>query len=246
MNTDKTKYVLFHKAKSRDNLPLALPDLCINNAKIKRENSLKFLGVMIDENLTWKTHVELAENKVSKSVGILLKASRFLNANCLRSIYFALVHPYINYANIAWASTNKTYLKRILGKQKQVAKLLSSEDLSLSSRRLMKQLNILNVYQINILQHLLFMFKAKNNIIPRAFMQTFSMIDHIYPRRFSDNSFKTCNFNLNLTRNAIGFRGPTIWNKFLTENEKSCTSIAVFKTKIKEKILNFSNELLYF
>ena len=99
----------------------------------------------------------------------------------------------------------------------------------------MKQLNILNVYQINILQHHLFMFKAKNNIIPRAFMQTFSMIDHIYPTRFSDNSFKTCNFNLNLTRNAIGFRGPTIWNKFLTENEKSCTSIAVFKTKIKEK-----------
>ena len=191
LNIDKTKYVLFHKAKSRDNLPLVLPDLRINNAKIKEENSLKFLGVMIDENLTWKTHVELVENKVSKSVGILFKASRFLNANCLRSIYFALVHPYINYANIAWASTNKTYLKRILGKQKQAAKLLSSEDLSLSSRMLMKQLNILNVYQINILQHLLFMFKAKNNIIPRAFMQTFSMIDHIYPTRFSDDSFKT-------------------------------------------------------
>ena len=128
---------------------------------------------MIDENLTWKTHVELVENKVSKGVGILFKASRFLNANFLRSIYFALVHPYINYANIAWASTSKPYLKIILGKQKQAAKLLSSEDLSLSWRMLMKQLNILNVYQINILQHLLFMFKAKNNIISRAFMQTF-------------------------------------------------------------------------
>ena len=96
LNTDKTKYVLFHKAKSRDNLPLVLPDLCINNAKTKRENSLKFLGVMIDENLTWKTDVELVENKVSKSIGILFKASCFLNANCLRGIYFALVHPYIN------------------------------------------------------------------------------------------------------------------------------------------------------
>ena len=42
LNTDKTKYVLFHKAKSRDNLPLVLPDLCVNNAKTKRENSLKF------------------------------------------------------------------------------------------------------------------------------------------------------------------------------------------------------------
>ena len=41
LNTDKTKHVLFHKAKSKDNLPLALPDLFINNVKIKSENSLK-------------------------------------------------------------------------------------------------------------------------------------------------------------------------------------------------------------
>ena len=89
---------------------------------------------MIDENLTWKTHVELVENKFSKNVGILSKASRYLNSESLRSIYFALVHPYINYANISWASTNKTYLKRILGKQKQPARLMSSDDISISSR----------------------------------------------------------------------------------------------------------------
>ena len=58
LNTDKNKYVLFHKAKSKDNLPLVLPDLFINDVKIKRENSLIFLVVLIDENLTWKTHVE--------------------------------------------------------------------------------------------------------------------------------------------------------------------------------------------
>ena len=96
LNTDKTKYVLFHKAKSKDNLSLVLPDLFINDVKIKRENSLKFLGVMTDENLTWKTHIELVEKKISKSVGILFKASRYLNSKSLRSIYFALVHPYIN------------------------------------------------------------------------------------------------------------------------------------------------------
>ena len=67
LNTDKTEYVLFHKAKTKDNLPLVLPDLFINDVKIKSENSLKFLGVMIDENLTWKAHVELVEKKISKN-----------------------------------------------------------------------------------------------------------------------------------------------------------------------------------
>ena len=87
LNTDKTKYALFHKAKSKDNLPLVLPDYFINDVKIKRENSLKLLGVRIDDNLTWKTHVELLENKISKRVGILFSASCSLNSKSLKYIF---------------------------------------------------------------------------------------------------------------------------------------------------------------
>ena len=100
---------------------------------------MKFLGVMIDENLTQKTHVELVKNKISKSIGILFKASRSLNSKSLGSIYFALAHPYINYANIAWASANKTYLNRILGKQKQASRIMFSDGISILSRLLMKE-----------------------------------------------------------------------------------------------------------
>ena len=162
----------------------------------------------------------------------------------MQSIYFTLGPPYINYANISWASTNKT--QRILGKQKQAARLMSSDDIYIPSRLLMKELNILNLYQINILQHLTFMFRVKNSITLRVFNQVFSLIDHLYPTRFSDNSFKICDFNLKLAGCAIGFRGPTILNKFLMESEKCCTSIDIFKNKMKERILNFSNEFLFF
>ena len=48
-----------------DSLPLQLPAMTFNNIEIKRENSVKFLGVIIDENLTWKNHIEVAENKIS-------------------------------------------------------------------------------------------------------------------------------------------------------------------------------------
>ena len=42
---------------------------------------------MINQNLTWKTHVEMVENKFSKSVGIRFKASHSLNSKSQRSIY---------------------------------------------------------------------------------------------------------------------------------------------------------------
>ena len=90
------------------------------------------------------------------------------------------------------------------------------------------------------------MFKVKNSITPRVFNQAFSLIDYLYLTRFSDNSFKICDFNLKLTRFAIDFRGPTIWNKFLTERGKCYTSIGKFKNKIKTTFLNFPNAVLFF
>ena len=74
LNEDKTRFTLFHKLQDRDNLPLQLPVLKINNYEIKRSTSIKFLGVMVDEHLNWKDHINIIENKLSKNLGLLHKA----------------------------------------------------------------------------------------------------------------------------------------------------------------------------
>ena len=62
----KIKYSFF-----QDKIPFQLPKLDINNIKIKRENLMKFLGVLLDENMTWKNHISCIENKISKNIDIL-------------------------------------------------------------------------------------------------------------------------------------------------------------------------------
>ena len=81
-------------------------------------NFIKFLGVTLDENINWNRHIELAENKISKSIGILYRALLYLDKENLKSIYFSFVHIYISYCNIVWASTSKTKLTRISINQK--------------------------------------------------------------------------------------------------------------------------------
>ena len=54
--------------------------------------------------------MQLVEIKVSKNVCVLCKTSKLINSKCLRSVYFSFIHCCINYANIAWTSTNKTKL----------------------------------------------------------------------------------------------------------------------------------------
>ena len=65
------EYSLFHKLSKTDNLPLLLPKFLINNKKVERVGSIKFLGVLLDEYLSWKEHVRYTKNKVRKSIGLL-------------------------------------------------------------------------------------------------------------------------------------------------------------------------------
>ena len=60
---------------------------------------------MTDECITQKDHCKTVKNKIAKNIGLLYPAKKLLNTSSLKSIYFLKV---FNYANIAWASTQKT------------------------------------------------------------------------------------------------------------------------------------------
>ena len=74
------------KVSMCDFLPSQLPTMTFNNIEIKIENSIKFLGVIIDENLTWKNHIEVVENKISKNIGVLYRAIHLLDFENLLKI----------------------------------------------------------------------------------------------------------------------------------------------------------------
>ena len=89
-----------------------LPKLTISNHVIERQEFIKFLGVLLDENLNWKEHIKQTENKIAKNLVILYKARPFLERNVLLALYDSHMQTYINYANIAWGSTCRTSLKK--------------------------------------------------------------------------------------------------------------------------------------
>ena len=84
LNTSKTKYILFHNRNQRDTIPLKLPDLLISNREMERVSHLKFLGLVIDENLSWECHIKKLENQIVKTIGMLYKVRPFLSEHCLK------------------------------------------------------------------------------------------------------------------------------------------------------------------
>ena len=51
----------------------------INNHDIERVNTMKFLGVLLDDNLSWKENMKYLENKIAKSIGLMYRAKPFLD-----------------------------------------------------------------------------------------------------------------------------------------------------------------------
>ena len=126
LNVEKTKYSLFHRPSRRDDLPVLLPKLLIKKHKVERVESIKFLGVLLDENLSWKDHIKYIENKVAKNIGLLYRAKLFLDKNSLLALYSSYIHTYLNYANLSWGSTNRTNLKQLLSQQKHAVRIINN------------------------------------------------------------------------------------------------------------------------
>ena len=106
---------------------MRLPKLNINGFTIERESYLKFLGVWIDENLRWRDHIHTVENRIAKNIGLLYQGKHYLDDNCFNQIYFPYIHAYLNYANIAWASTHKIKPKKVQRKQKHALRIIFNQ-----------------------------------------------------------------------------------------------------------------------
>ena len=153
---------------------------------------------------------------------------------------------YLNYANIAWASTYVTKLKEINLLPKRAVRFVFNEDRLSHSRPLLRKINALNVYQINLYQHLNFMHKFNNQETPRIFNDLIKKLVHKYPTNFLKSNFCFKNVSLNSTKYSVSFRGPKLWNEILHKEEKELESYSLFQNIIKSKLLMTENETKYF
>ena len=220
--------------------------MSINGNEIQRKESIKFLGVLLDENLNWKEHIKCTENKISKNIGILYKAKPFLTKECMLSLYYSYIHPYINYGNIAWASIYKTNLQKVHRLQKRAIRLVFNKNRFDHTRELFRSNNILNTYQVNILKNLMFMHQVSTNSAPLNFLTKFRKPSHMYQTRFSNTNYSRPISALEKSKYRISSRGPYLWNNYLSNNEKHNTNLQTFKSNLKSKILNCENEKDFF
>ena len=99
LNVSKAKIMIFHYHQR--NIEHIVPEIKINSERIKNVNDFIFLGLTIDEHLSWKPHIQKISNKIARTLGIMCRLKNFLPTQILRILYNSLILPHLQYSILA-------------------------------------------------------------------------------------------------------------------------------------------------
>ena len=80
-------------------------DIRIDNEPIVCVKNTKCVGVIIDENLSWKDLISDISDKITGGIGILIKTRQLLNKDALITLYYSFLYQYFTYCNSVWGAT---------------------------------------------------------------------------------------------------------------------------------------------
>ena len=178
INVSKTKYILFrHKGMHWPNNNLTLK---IGNEVIERvgqnlaEKNFKFLGHLIDENLSWSHHIRYVQNKISSGNYLLARAKNDLPQNIKLMLYNTLIRPHLEYGILAWGGLAKSMLKGVITVQKKAIRNVMGKRVNAHTAPLFLSLGELTFVDLLKYNSAVFMYKYNNNLLPASFENLFT------------------------------------------------------------------------
>ena len=244
LNTNKTEYVLFHHKSKPINYKL---NLKINGKKIYPSKFVKYLGIYLDENLSWKKHINILSKKLTTANGAISKLRHIVPINTLISIYYAIFQSHVFYACQIWGQNLNSITNRIYILQKRAIKLMSFKQRDSHSEPLFYNLKILQFHDMIQCENAFLMHKLLTNQIPPEIKETFklSLKEQFRSARntlYKYNVFKLPKTNTSTFGNySIKYQCILTWH-YLSEIFSSLTlskiPYVLFKQKIKDHYID--------
>ena len=165
LNVGKTEFILFRPPRIKLESRIVLT---LNHTKIHASYKIKYLGLLLDDRLTWKAHICELSKKLSRSVGMLFKIRDFCPKSVLRSLYFSIFNSHLSYGLPAWGNADKLYLEKINLIQKKAIRAITFADFNDHTSPLLKELKILSLSDLYQYQLSSLMWDLDHNLLPQS------------------------------------------------------------------------------
>ena len=250
LNLRKTNYIVWSKQKIRMD-----HDIVIAGTKIERKSEARFLGVIVDEKLTWSRHIATVKSKMSRYIGIMYKIKSLLPLKARLQIFHSFVQSHLNYCSLVWGFSAKSNIESLFTKQKIAMRAIMpgyvnhryvDGTLPSHTKSNFTEHNILTVHGIIVKNALTFMHKSDHfpNSLPLSIR---SIIPTNAPTPESDHEnaadwlavYGEANY-----RSSIFFKGPLL--AISSQNSDALTpacfiSLKVYKNAVKHMLLDLQD-----
>ena len=211
LNTDKTFYQIYNMSREEVNI-----DILLSGKYITLTDKIKYLGMFIDNKLSWNEHINYVATVVSSGIGMLYRSKYFLTKASLLLLYNSLILPHLNYCAVIWAHTFPTYISKLDVLQKRAVRIVTNAHRLAHTDPIFKNLKLLRITELAKQQMILIIQRVvKGNIHPamKTLFQIIELPERITRLRqhiaepFTDKLYRT---------RTISWTGPRIWNKIVT------------------------------
>ena len=234
INVEKTNFMII---KTSQRLVKTEGSLGINRSQISQVTSTNYLGVCLDQNMLWTSHIEKVRKAISPINGIISKIRYYVPKSTLLLLYNSMILPHISYCIEIWGNTYNTFLKPILNLQKKVIRFITFSNIDAPSSPLFQQLGILNVHQQCKFNTSLFIFDLRAGHFPQTVNDYFNTPPNTYhTRNTTRDNFYIPKVNLTLTQHNFQYAAAKHWNS-LPEELKKIQSRTTFKSQLKQYLL---------
>ncbi|WAR23462.1 hypothetical protein MAR_037131 [Mya arenaria] len=202
------------------------------NCSIKQGD--KILGIYINENLKWDTHIKFLRKKISSNLWLLSRIKVFIPVNYRIMFYKAYVQPHLDYCSIIWGSTKQSNIQVLVRLQRRACRIILGEQYTTLSEAL-NIINSLNIEQRVSLHKAKFMYRVSQNAVPSYILNMFNYNvrrpNHLRSSNKSD--FLIPKPNIELFKGSMSYSGVKVWNNIPNEirQSESIKSFTVNYTK---------------
>ena len=237
LNVSKTEFIIFKPPKKSLSGRITL---ALNGTTLFESKKIKYLGLIVDDRLSWKFHIHELSKKLSRIIGVLCKMRKIkCDENTLQSIYYALFQSQLMYGIMAWGTAGKFLLEKIRLIQKKAVRIISSAKYTAHTSEFFKKLNILKLDDLFKAQTASFMWDFDHGTLPEAFNSYFTKVSdvHQHNTRASVNMLShTVSLTNGVTHSSrmVKSFGVTIFNEIAEKMfYKNCNMKATFRKKYK-------------
>ena len=137
LNYSKTNYMIFNKHPHKT----CNYEFNLKIYNIVRVSTVKYLGVILDENLTWSQHLKYLSSRLAKHSELFYRLHNYVSREILCKLYFGLIYSRVQYGIISWGTAARTYLKTIQTRLNHIPRAITFSNIRTSVTSLDKNLN---------------------------------------------------------------------------------------------------------